>query len=151
VSDLDKAIRDAVANADVYRLRTALTAVLTACTDLEAIATPTSSERTAWVVQGQLANALGVEPDLTPRLVIDAPSVSSPDTAPAARPGDTVRLYLANGTEIVGRLYLDPEDDDRERVEDEHGCGWLVEVNGQRRRVEVVSPDTTGDHAGGGR
>lgn len=60
---------------------------------------------------------------------------------PTPAPGDTVRLHLADGTVITGRLYLDPEDDDRERVEDEHGCGWLVEINGRRRRVEVVTPE----------
>lgn len=72
MADLDKAIRAAVANADVYSLRAALAAVLTACADLEAVSVPTSSERTAWVVRGSLVNALGVELDLTPRPAIDA-------------------------------------------------------------------------------
>lgn len=77
-------------------------------------------------------------------LLFDEGTVTEVVTAPAApRPGDTVRLWLDNDTSVVGRYYLDTEDDDRQYVE-ANGQHRLVEVNGNRRHIEVVESNQDG-------
>lgn len=148
MSDLDKAIRDHLARVvdetmerrngltsilpgtDMARVLDAIRAALGALHEAETFNPGMTSA--VELVRARLAYALGVSGDR-----------SEPTPAPALRPGDTVRLWVENDTPIVGRYYLDAEDDDRERVESDRGGHYLVEVNGLRRPIEVVSPEGT--------